>query len=100
MAIQALQHPGRCVHASGIDIYYVEAGQGEPLHLLDNAMVSTNPIWAAVPFAYTSFLGALAEHFRVIAPDTRGSGRSVHPGGPIPSALRSEEHTSELQSPA
>jgi pimeloyl-ACP methyl ester carboxylesterase len=91
MAIQALQHPGRCVHASGIDIYYVEAGQGEPLLLLDNAKVSTNPIWAAVPFAYTSFLGALAEHFRVIAPDTRGSGRSVHPGGPIPSALLADD---------
>jgi pimeloyl-ACP methyl ester carboxylesterase len=91
MAIQELQHPGRSVHASGIDIYYVEAGQGEPLLLLDNAMVSTNPIWAAVPFAYTSFLGALAEHFRVIAPDTRGSGKSVHPGGPIPSALLADD---------
>jgi pimeloyl-ACP methyl ester carboxylesterase len=91
MAIQALQHHGRCVHANGIDIYYVEAGQGEPLLLLDNAMVSTNPIWAAVPFAYTSFLGVLAEHFRVIAPDTRGSGKSVHPGGAIPSALLADD---------
>jgi pimeloyl-ACP methyl ester carboxylesterase len=91
MAIQALQHSGRCVHASGIDIYYVEAGQGEPLLLLDNAMVSTNPIWTAVPFAYASFLGALAEHFRIIAPDTRGSGKSVHPGGPIPSALLADD---------
>jgi hypothetical protein len=25
---------GRYVHANGIDIYYVEAGQGEPLVLL------------------------------------------------------------------
>jgi hypothetical protein len=33
-----------CVHANGIDIYYVEAGEGEPLLLLDNAMVSTNPV--------------------------------------------------------
>ena len=87
MAIQALQHGGRYVPANGVDIYYVEAGQGEPLLLLDNAMVSTNPIWASVPFAYASFLGTLAEHFRVIAPDTRGSGKSVHPGGSIPSAL-------------
>ena len=76
-----------CVHANGIDIYYVEAGEGEPLLLLDNAMVSTNPAWAALPFAYASFLGTLAERFRVIAPDTRGSGKSVHPGGPIPATL-------------
>ena len=80
-----------CVHANGIDIYYAEAGEGEPLLLLDNAMVSTNPAWAAIPFAYASFLGTLAEHFRVIAPDTRGSGKSVHPGGPIPAALLADD---------
>ena len=80
-----------CVHANGIDIYYAEAGEGEPLLLLDNAMVSTNPVWAALPFAYASFLGTLAEHFRVIAPDTRGSGKSVHPGGPIPAALLADD---------
>jgi pimeloyl-ACP methyl ester carboxylesterase len=91
MAIQTRQHRGRCVQANGIDIHYVEAGQGEPLLLLDNAMVSTNPIWASVPIAYSSFLGTLAEHFRVIAPDTRGSGKSVHPGGPIPYALLADD---------
>src|ERR1700750_2218868 len=80
-----------CVHANGIDIYYAEAGEGEPLLLLDHAMVSTNPVWAALPFAYASFLGTLAEHFRVIAPDTRGSGKSVHPGGPIPAALLADD---------
>ena len=79
------------MHANGIDIYYVEAGQGKPLILLDNAMVSTNPVWTAMPVAYASFLGTLAEHFRVIAPDTRGSGKSVHPGGPIPSALLADD---------
>jgi pimeloyl-ACP methyl ester carboxylesterase len=80
-----------CVHANGIDIHYVEAGEGKPLLLLDNAMVSTNPVWAAIPFAYASFLGTLARHFRVIAPDTRGSGKTVHPGGPIPSALLADD---------
>jgi pimeloyl-ACP methyl ester carboxylesterase len=91
MAIQALHHRGQRVHANGADIYYVEAGEGEPLLLLDNAMVSTDPIWAAVPFAYASFLGTLAEHFRVIAPDTRGSGKSVHPGGSISSELLADD---------
>ena len=46
------KHPGRCVAANGIDINYVEAGQGEPLLLLDNAMVSTNPVWTSMPVAY------------------------------------------------
>ena len=93
MATQALQHQGQYVHANGIDIHYVEAGRGEPLLLLDNAMVSTNPIWASLPFAYASFIATLAEHFRVIAPDTRGSGKSVHPGGPIPYTLLADDVT-------
>ena len=73
----------RHVHANGIDIHYAEAGAGEPLLLLDNAMVSTNTVWESLPVAYASFMATLAEHFRVIAPDTRGSGQSVHSGGPI-----------------
>jgi pimeloyl-ACP methyl ester carboxylesterase len=84
------QHSGY-VRANGIEIHYVEAGEGEPLLLLDNAMVSTNPVWAAVPVAYASFVATLAERFRVIVPDTRGSGRSVHPGGPIPAALLADD---------
>ncbi len=79
------------MHANRIDIRYVEAGEGEPLLLIDNAMVSTNPIWASVPFAYASFMATLAEHVRVIAPDTRGSGKSIHPGGSIPSALLADD---------
>ncbi len=91
MATQVRQHEGLYVRANGIDIHYVEAGKGAPLVLLDNGMVSTNPVWASLPFAYTSFIGTLAEHFRVIAPDTRGSGKSVHSGGPIPYTLLADD---------
>jgi 3-oxoadipate enol-lactonase len=91
MAMRTLQREGRYVHANGIDIHYVEAGAGEPLLLLDNAMVSTNPVWASLPFAYASFTGTLAEHFRVITPDARGSGKSVHSGGPIPYPLLADD---------
>lgn len=79
-----VRRAGGYARANGIDIYYVEAGEGEPLVLLHGGMVSTNPIWAGHPFAYVSQLDTLAEHFRVIAPDTRGYGRTVHPGGLIP----------------
>lgn len=79
------------VRANGIDIHYVEAGDGPPLLLIDNAMVSTNPIWIGHPFAYATQLAAFAKHFRVILPDTRGSGRTVHPGGPISHALLADD---------
>lgn len=74
---------GRFVHANGIDVHYVDVGSGMPLVVLNNAMVSTNAVWASLPFAFNAFFDALATRFRVIVPDTRGSGRTVHPGGPI-----------------
>ena len=55
------------VHANGIDIHYLDQGEGEPLVLLHGGVVSTNPIWAGVPVAYASHMDTLAEHFRVIA---------------------------------
>lgn len=73
----------RSVRANGIDIHYLEQGEGEPILLLHGGMVSTNPIWTGIPVAYASHLDALAGHFRVIAPDTRGCGRTPHAGGPI-----------------
>jgi pimeloyl-ACP methyl ester carboxylesterase len=73
----------RSVRANGIDIHYLEQGEGEPLLLLHGGMVSTNPIWAGIPIAYASHMDALSERFRVIAPDTRGCGRTPHTDGPI-----------------
>ena len=40
---------GGFIRANGIDIYYVQAGQGVPLILLHGGLVSTNPIWAPTP---------------------------------------------------
>jgi pimeloyl-ACP methyl ester carboxylesterase len=77
------QTDSRTVHANGINIHYLEAGEGEPLVLLHGGMVSTNPIWTGVPIAYASHMPTLSDHFRVIAPDTRGAGRTVHSGGTV-----------------
>jgi pimeloyl-ACP methyl ester carboxylesterase len=71
----------RYVSANGIDIHYVEAGAGEPLVLLHQGMVSTNPLWADSPVAYAGHMDVFAERFRVIAPDLRGCGRTVNPAG-------------------
>ena len=80
LGASAVQAEGDQAHANGIDIHYVEAGKGPPLILLHGGVVSTNLIWEGVPFAYASHMGTLANHFRVIAPDTRGGGRTAHSG--------------------
>jgi pimeloyl-ACP methyl ester carboxylesterase len=81
----------RTVRANGIDIHYLEAGAGEPLLVLTNGMISTHPIWADWHSSYAPYMGLFAEHFRVIAPDCRGSGKTVHSGGPIPHDLLADD---------
>jgi pimeloyl-ACP methyl ester carboxylesterase len=85
------EYRGHYVRANGIDIHYIEAGSGEPLLLLENGMISTNPIWADWVSSYAGYMTLFAEHFRVIAPDFRGSGRTVHSGGPIPYNLLADD---------
>jgi pimeloyl-ACP methyl ester carboxylesterase len=89
--IATTANEGKCISANGIEIHYVEAGTGEPLLLIDNCMVSTNPLWAGIPAAYIGSIGEFAKHFRVIVPDTRGSGRTVHSGGPISHTLLADD---------
>jgi pimeloyl-ACP methyl ester carboxylesterase len=60
-------------------------------------MVSTNPIWTGAPVAYASHMDALAERFRVIAPDTRGCGRTPHTGGPITFDLLADDVAALIQ---
>ncbi len=79
------------VHANGIDIHYVETGAGPPLVLLHGGFVSTSPMWDSAPVAYQQHLAVLAERFRVIAPDTRGSGRTRHDGRPMSMNLLADD---------
>ena len=79
------------VRANGIDIHYVEIGSGPPLVLLHGGLITTNPVWTPTPVAYQSHLAALARHFRVIAPDQRGSGRTVHSDGAITMSLVADD---------
>jgi pimeloyl-ACP methyl ester carboxylesterase len=73
----------RSVRANGVDVHYLEYGVGRPLVLLHGGVVSTNPIWTGIPIAYASCTEALGPHFRVVAPDTRGGGRTRHSAGPM-----------------
>ena len=92
IADATLQDRGaQLVRANGIDIAYVEAGDGPPLVLLHGGFVSTGPAWADSPIAYARHMSALAKHFRVIAPDTRGSGATAHPGGTVSYSLLADD---------
>lgn len=65
------------INANGLDIYYQEIGQGQPLLLLHGGTATSsswNDIWPA-----------LSKHFRVIMPDTRGHGRTPNPSGELSS---------------
>jgi pimeloyl-ACP methyl ester carboxylesterase len=78
----AARRGAKLVNANGIDIAYTELGDGPPLILLHGALISGGPAWAGSPVAYVDHMEALGKHFRVIAPDTRGSGATAHSGGP------------------
>ena len=81
------------VRANGIDIHITESGDRDapPLLLLHGGLVSTNPIWEPTPIAYNAHVPGLAERFRVIAPDERGSGRTTHPGGHVSMSLLADD---------
>lgn len=59
--------------ANGIRQHYLDAGQGAPVVLL-HGFPETN-------FAWRYQIPALAEHYRVIAPDLRGYGETDKPAG-------------------
>ncbi|GAB3830826.1 alpha/beta fold hydrolase [Hymenobacter jeollabukensis] len=59
---------GHYATVNGVKLYYETYGQGEPLLLLHGNGESIQ--------SFANQIGALAEHYRVIAVDTRGHGRS------------------------
>ncbi len=71
------------VHTNGINMYYEAAGQGEPLLLL-HGLGSQSEDWA---FQFPAF----SQHYRVIAPDIRGHGRSDKPRGPYSVSMMADD---------
>ncbi|MFO7568583.1 MAG: alpha/beta fold hydrolase, partial [Smithellaceae bacterium] len=68
---------------NGIQIYYEEQGQGEPL-LLINGLAFPMDLWFAQ-------IEALSKDFRVIALDNRGIGRSDKPDCPYSVAMMASD---------
>lgn len=63
---------GKYVDANGIKIYYEEYGQGQPLLLLHGNSESIQSFRQQIP--------EFSKHYRVIAVDTRGQGKSSENG--------------------
>jgi pimeloyl-ACP methyl ester carboxylesterase len=63
--------PGQYVQANGINVYYEEHGSGEPLLLIHGGTLNLNSWEKHVP--------TFAQHYTVIAPDSRGHGRTKNP---------------------
>jgi pimeloyl-ACP methyl ester carboxylesterase len=57
--------------AAGFRMHYVDEGAGEPIMLIHG-----EPTWS---YLYRNFIPALSRHFRVIAPDHMGFGKSETP---------------------
>src|SRR5439155_15882788 len=72
-ACQSVHGVSMVLNANGIDIYWEETGDGEPLLFLHGGMgcgADWRYIFSAPPAGY-----------RVIAPDLRGHGASTNPSG-------------------
>ncbi len=73
-AEQASRPADQFFDSNGVQIRYIEAGEGEPLLLIHGFSVTTE-------FQWGSNIGRLAEEFHVIAFDARGHGKSARPHG-------------------
>lgn len=63
----------KTIRAGDLEVHYLEAGSGTPLILLHGGTATTE--------SWGDWLPQLAAKYRVIAPDTRGHGRTNNPAG-------------------
>lgn len=81
---------GSFVSANGLSVHVVEMGSGQPLILLHGAMGTAHENFAPI-------MPVLADHFRVIAPDSRGHGRTTNPGGELSYSLMADDVASMVK---
>ena len=65
---------GHFASVNGIEMYYIDHGEGDPLVMLHGGTGTALGNW-------NSHIPALSQEFRVIAPDCRGHGRTNNPSG-------------------
>lgn len=77
------------VNANGIEIYYEQQGEGEPLILI--------PYLAADNACYAFQVAEYAKYFTCISLDLRGSGKTENPGGDVSIALYADDVAAFMQ---
>lgn len=80
---------GHYVLANELDMYYEENGNGEPLILLHGGTVTSQMWQPHIPF--------FAQYFRVIAPDSRGHGRTNNPTGELSYRIMADDVAAFIQ---
>lgn len=85
----SLSQQGQYVQANGLNIYYEEYGNGQPLILLHGG-TDTSQMWQP-------FLATFVPHFRVIAPDSRAHGRTDNPNGELSYRLMADDVVALIQ---
>ena len=92
----ALSRQAQYAQVNGLKMYYEESGSGQPLILLHGGTV-TSKMWEA-------HIPIFARYFRVIAPDSRGHGRTNNPAGELSYRSMADDvvaliHTLDLDRP-
>jgi pimeloyl-ACP methyl ester carboxylesterase len=77
------------ISTNGIDVYYREYGQGQPLILLHGA-TDTQKLWEP-------HLEVFSKQFRVITPDSRGHGRTINPSRELSYQLMADDLAGFIQ---
>jgi pimeloyl-ACP methyl ester carboxylesterase len=80
---------GWYVQANGLNVYYEEYGNGQPLILLHGG-TDTSQMWQP-------FLSSFVPHFRVIAPHSRAHGRTNNPDGELSYHLMADDVVAFIQ---
>lgn len=78
------------VSTNGVRLYYEIHGQGEPLVLIEGLGVAT--------WIWEQHLPSFAGHFKTIAYDNRGSGKSDKPAGPYTISMMADDLAGLLDS--
>lgn len=81
---------GHCQLVRGVKLYYETYGQGSPLLLLHGNGGSIKKLENNIPF--------LAQHYRVIAVDSRAHGKSVDPGDSLSFEMMADDFAGLLTS--
>jgi pimeloyl-ACP methyl ester carboxylesterase len=74
---------GQYVKANGLNMYYEEYGSGEPLILIHGGL--------AIGSVFEPQIPVFSKQFRVIAPDSRGHGKTDNPSGEFSYRLMAED---------